>query len=101
MKYAIEFRIEIISSGLMKFYDPVLVSEAHYLAEQFEFEYDYFDWWKDSDNTPELRDLPPSIYHVFEYGTFSEDWSNNWETGREFDGFIFEPEHTRIIEIKG
>ena len=40
-------------------------------------------------------------YHVFLYGSVSEDWSYHHEFGRDFDGWLFEIEHFVITRIGG
>ena len=102
MKYAIEFQFNIWDDGkLQPDYDTVgLIGEIWFLDQAYDFDYEYWDWFKDKDLNPELKVTKPGRYHIFTYGDVSEDWSDNWEYGSEFEGFIFEPEYTKIKEIK-
>jgi len=90
-KYAIDFTLTVNKDGSREFDDASVVSNCHWLYGSFEFEYDYWEWWNDEEITPKLKGLKPGLYHVFEWGEASEEWSEHWEYGREFDGFTFEP----------
>ena len=101
MKYAIEFDVIRHENGKLSFVagNSQIVSELHWLYDSFEFEYDYWDWFSDENNTPELQDVTEfeKEYHVFQYGEVEEETSYNWEYGvTDFDGFTFEPEYTSI-----
>jgi len=98
-KYAVEFFFEVLDNGNIEFNSPTLIGDLAYLQEAADFEYDYWNWFKDKDCNPDWKDFKVGTYHVFAYGNVSEEWSDNWEYGREFEGFIFEPEYTRIKEV--
>ena len=99
MKYAIQFDFEIFEDGSVEPMFDLVIGESPYIRESFEFASDYWDWFYDEHNTPEIKGLTKGEYHVFAYGNIGEEWSDNWEYGREFDGYICEPEYTKIEKI--
>ena len=90
MKYSLEFTLEILEDGTPEWNDPILIGERAYISEEYEFEYDVWDFLKDETEIKELTEK--GVYHVYCYGTVTEEWSDNWEYGREYDGLNFEAE---------
>lgn len=97
MKYAVEFQFIKDKNGSLEYDGYTIIGDEWWIAESFDFEYDYWDWFKDNELNPNIKEIEPGRYHVFHYGDVHEEWSENWEYGREFDGFIFEPEHENIV----
>ncbi len=96
-KYALEFQFYKDGNKIELDGGSTVIGSTWSLSETLEFEYEYWDSFKDEEKLKELED---GYYHVFEYGSFSYEWSEHPEFGREFDG-VFLYEELQHIEFMG
>lgn len=107
MKMAVEFDLAVLDSKHKNYMgqedrwevedlDHVVISEVNWLYDSMDFDCDVLEPFLDSD---EFKKLEPSHdYHIFQYGDVSGETSYI-EYGTEFDGWIFEPEVTKIQDL--
>ena len=99
MKYAIEFQFDVYEDKEIEpDYDTVvLISDYAWLDDAYDFDTDYWDLFVEN---YDIKSLKVGRHHAFAYGDVIEEWSENHEYGREFDGFLFEPEFTNVVLLK-
>jgi hypothetical protein len=98
MKYAIEFQFDVYEDKTIEpDYDTVvLLGDEHYLSDTYDFDIDYWDWFRDEDS---VKKLGAGRYHVFAYGNVTLD--GGLDSWGEYDlEIIFEPEYTKITPLQ-
>lgn len=111
-KLAVSFTLTILSKdergdedyAIGETGDVIMISDDYVTQDCIRgcFDPDIFEAFKEH-CAPSIELLSHSVatkdYHVFLYGSVSEDWSYHHEFGRDFDGWLFEIEHFVITRI--
>lgn len=97
MKYAISFRIKKLESGKIEYVEDSdwVIGEEIWLSDVYDFDCDYWEWFKEEDLNPDIKILDVGEYWVFSYGDVSVNGGTNyWD---EYDcEIIFEPDYTTM-----
>lgn len=97
MKCAIELFMSIDAEGKIEISSHTLTGDHLAIDDMVDIHFDFKPMLEDLEQVQKLK-AEPGEYQLFSYGEISEEYGE-YETGREFDGWIIEPLHVHIDRV--